>query len=90
MGMTGALKFRTIVGNVEYVAAIELMAAAQGLDFRRPLRSSPAIEGAYDAVRTVVTRLDEDRALSVDIEALTEALRAGAFDRWCETEQSPP
>jgi histidine ammonia-lyase len=83
MGMTGALKFRAIVGNVEYVAAIELMSAAQGLDFRRPLQSSPAIEGAYDAVRAVLPHLDEDRALSGDMEALAEALRAGAFNPWC-------
>ena len=83
MGMTGAVKLRAIVGNVEYVAAIELMSAAQGLDFRRPLQSSPAIEGAYRAVRAVVPRLDEDRPLSTDIEALAEALRAGAFNRWC-------
>jgi histidine ammonia-lyase len=84
MGMTGALKLRAIVGNVEYVAAIELMSAAQGLDFRRPLQSSPSIEGAYDAVRAVVPRLNEDRPLSGDIEALAEALRAGAFNRWSE------
>jgi histidine ammonia-lyase len=84
MGMTGALKLRAIVGNVEYVAAIELLSAAQGLDFRRPHRSSQAIESAYDAVRAVVPRLDEDRPLSPDIEALAEALRAGAFNRWCE------
>ena len=89
MGMTGARKLRDIVGNVEYVVAIELMSAAQGLDFRRPLRSSQAIEGAYEAVRAVVPHLDEDRALSTDIEALAEALRAGAFNRWCEAEHSP-
>jgi len=83
MGMTGALKLRAIVGNVEYVAAIELLSAAQGLDFRRPLRSSPAIEGAYEVIRAVVPHLDEDRPLSPDMEALAEALRAGAFNSWC-------
>jgi histidine ammonia-lyase len=84
MGMTGALKLRTIVGNVEYVTAIELLCAAQGLDFRRPLQSSRALEEAYDAVRAVVPGLDEDRPLSPAIEALADALRAGAFNRWCE------
>jgi len=82
--MTGALKFRAIVGNVEYVAAIELLSAAQGLEFRRPLQSSQVIESAYAAVRAVVPRLDEDRPLSPDIESLAEALRAGAFNRCCE------
>ena len=80
MGMTGALKLRQIVEEVERVVAIELMCAAQALEFRRPLRASPEIERAHDVVRSVVPRLVEDRVLAGEIEALAAAVRAGAFD----------
>jgi histidine ammonia-lyase len=61
MGMTGAVKLRNIVGNAERVLAIELMCAAQGLEFRRPLRPGREIDHAYDAARAVIPRLDQDR-----------------------------
>jgi histidine ammonia-lyase len=83
MGMTGALKLRQIVENVERVVGIELMCAAQALEFRRPLKSSSAVEGAYAAVRAVVARLGEDRVLSGDMEAMARAVREGAFGEWC-------
>jgi histidine ammonia-lyase len=83
MGMTGALKLRQIVENGERVLAIELMCAAQGLEFRRPLKPSPEITLAQAAVRAVVPHLDRDRSLSPDIDALAGAVRAGKFDAWC-------
>jgi histidine ammonia-lyase len=86
MGMTGALKLRQIVENVERVVAIELMCAAQAIEFRRPLLSSAAIEGALAAIRKVVPRLVEDRVLAGDIEALAAAVRGGAFSAWCDRE----
>jgi histidine ammonia-lyase len=83
MGMTGALKLRQIVEQAERIVSIELMCAAQGLDFRKPLRPSRQLEQAHAAVRTVVPRLESDRVLGPDIEALAAALRAGKFDAWC-------
>src|ERR1035437_4319512 len=53
MGMTGALKLRQIVENAERITAIELMCAAQALEFRRPLKSSPRIESAPAQGRSV-------------------------------------
>lgn len=82
MGMTGALKLRQIVEHAERIAAIELMCAAQGLEFRRPLHASRAVEYAHAAVRAVVPRLEADRTLAPDIEALAAAVRAGHFDAW--------
>ncbi len=82
MGMTGALKLRQIVENVERIVAIELMCAAQGLEFRRPLQPSLELRRAQAAVRAVVPRLEEDRSLAADIESLAAALRSGAFDGW--------
>ena len=84
MGMTGALKLRQIVDNAERVVAIELMCAAQGLEFRRPLKAGLQIERAHAAVRGVVLRLDADRVLAPDIDALSAAVRAGNFNAWCE------
>jgi len=82
MGMTGALKLRQIVEHAERIAAIELMCAAQGLEFRRPLRASRAVEHAHAAVRAVVPRLEADRTLAPDMDALATALQAGRFDAW--------
>jgi histidine ammonia-lyase len=83
MGMTGALKLRQIVENAERVVAIELMCAAQGLEFRRPLRASREVERAHAAVRAILPRLHQDRTLAPEIEALAAALKTGAFNTWC-------
>ena len=84
MGMTGALKLRQIVENAERVVAIELMCAAQGVEFRKPLRPSREIGRAHAAVRAIVPHLDKDRTLAPDMNALAAAVREGKFDAWCE------
>ena len=83
MGMTGALKLRTIVENAERVVGIELMCAVQGVEFRGPLKASREIEKACAVVRSVVPRLEADRVLGPEIEAMAEAVRAGKFGEWC-------
>jgi histidine ammonia-lyase len=82
MGMTGALKLKQVVANAEYVLAIELIAAAQGLEYRLPLKAARAVAAARLRVRKNVARLGEDRVLSTDMERLAEAIRAGDFDEW--------
>ncbi len=82
MGMTSALKLRQIVENAEIVLAIELLAAAEGLDFRAPLRSSKPIERARELIRAMAPRVTQDRSLSPDIERIAEAIRAGEFDEF--------
>jgi histidine ammonia-lyase len=83
MGMTGALKLRQIVENAERVVGIELMCAAQGIEFRRPLKASREVERAHEAIRAIVPRLEQDRILGPEIEAISAAVRAGAFNAWC-------
>jgi len=83
MGMTGALKLRQIVENVERILAIELMCAAQAVEFRRPLHTGPKLEDVLFAVRGIVPRLEQDRVLAPDIEALAAAIRRGVFNPWC-------
>jgi histidine ammonia-lyase len=82
MGMTAAVKLREIVVNAEHVLAIELLAAAEGLDYRAPLRSSPSIEKAHEVVRGLVPRLTADRPLSRDIEKMGAAIQRGDFDEF--------
>jgi histidine ammonia-lyase len=61
------------------------MCAAQGLEFRRPLKASREVERAHAAVRAVVPKLEQDRVLSPEIEALAAAVRNGAFNSWCKS-----
>jgi histidine ammonia-lyase len=82
MGMTGALKLRQIVENAEHVLAIELITAAEGLEYRRPLRSSKPIEKAFAHIRAIVARLAADRSLSRDIESVAQAIRGSQFDEF--------
>jgi histidine ammonia-lyase len=84
MGMTGALKLRQIVDNAERIVAIELMCAAQGLEYRKPLRPSREIERVHAVVRSVVPVLEKDRVLAPDMDALAAAIRERTFDPWCE------
>lgn len=60
MGANAATKLHKIISNLKYIAAIELMNAAQGIDFRRPLKSSPAIEKVMADYRVHVPFVEED------------------------------
>jgi histidine ammonia-lyase len=82
MGMTAALKLRQVVTNAELVLAIELMAAAEGIEYRAPLRSSEPVERARALIRKYVPRVLADRSLSADIERLAAAIRDGSFDEF--------
>jgi histidine ammonia-lyase len=80
MGMTSALKLRSIVDLGENLLAIELLAAAEGLEHRRPLKAGRGVERAFAAVRKVAPPLTHDRPLSGDIARVAEAIRRGDFD----------
>jgi histidine ammonia-lyase len=75
MGMTSALKFQHVVKNVEIILAIELMCAAQGLDFLKPLRPSPRLQSAYSRVRELVPFIEKDSVLANYIESLVPLVR---------------
>ncbi|NMC65188.1 MAG: histidine ammonia-lyase [Acidobacteria bacterium] len=77
MGMTTALKTRQILDNAEAILAIEFIAAAQALDFRQPVKPSPAVEAARQAIRKYVAFLEEDRPLYNDINRLKEVVQRG-------------
>ena len=77
MGATAVLKARTAVENAAQVVATELACAVQGLEFHRPLRSTGVLEDAAAQVRAIVPRVEEDRSLAAELEALARALRSG-------------
>jgi len=77
MGMTTALKTRQIIDNADAVVAIEMMAGAQALDFRKPLKPGRGVRAAYDVVRKYVKFLEDDRPLFDDINKLTAVVRSG-------------
>ena len=80
MGMTCALKFRSIVNLAEHHVAIELLAGAEALEHRRPLKGGVGVERAHAAVRKLAAPLTEDRPLAGDIARVAEAIRSGQFD----------
>jgi histidine ammonia-lyase len=75
MGPTAARKAREVVSNAETVAAIELLAACQAIEFHEPLRSSRALETVRENVREFVPPLDQDRALAPEVERTVALVR---------------
>jgi len=79
MGMAAARKATRAVACFERVVATELMCAAEGIEYRRPLRAGRGVELAYERIRTRVERLEGDRPLGTDLDAMAELVRDGAF-----------
>jgi len=77
MGTISARKAQTILSNVEFVLAIELLCVAQALDFLRELKPGDGVEAVYKLVREKVSHLDKDRVLHKDINLLKEMISAG-------------
>lgn len=75
MGANAAIKLYKVVLNTERVLAIELFNAAQALDFRRPLKSSPAVEALHDSYRKVVPFIVDDEVMYPHIARSVEFLR---------------
>lgn len=78
MGANAATKTFKVVENVEKILAIELMNAAQALEFRRPLKSSAVLEKLHADYRKKVSALAEDRILYSDMEASIQFLKHSA------------
>ena len=79
MGTTSARQCAMILENATWVIAIELLNAAEALDFHRPLLPGPGVGAARDSVRTVVPPLESDRMLTPDLEAVRTLMRTGAL-----------
>ena len=86
MGNAAGLKCWVVLGNVERALAIELLAAAQGVEFLAPLEPGAGARAAHDFVRSLSPTVMEDRTLAPDIERVAEAIRAGELVAAVETE----
>ena len=79
MATHGARRLGPMNANLARIVAIELMAAAEGIDFRRPLVSSLLLEEAYAWVRSKAAKRDMDREFSTDIEAVAHMIESDIF-----------
>ncbi|WP_341215031.1 histidine ammonia-lyase [uncultured Wocania sp.] len=79
MGSISGRQFNQILGNVEKILAIELMYAAQAMEFRRPNTFSKIIEENFKIIRSKVTKLEDDRVLKDDINTLITMVKNQVF-----------
>jgi histidine ammonia-lyase len=75
MGVTAGRKLHEVISNVQHGLAIELLCNTQGLEFLRPLKSSPGLEKVFTLVRKHVQPIGEDRIFHKDIENLTRLIQ---------------
>lgn len=85
MAMTSALKAKEVVKNVEYVIAVELLCAAQALEFHKP-KPGRGTQKAYEAIRKEIPPLKKDRTLYNDIEKMYNLVHDGTILKGVEKE----
>ena len=81
MGSISGRKFNQVLDNVERILAIELMYACQGLEFRRPRKSSSFLEEVFTKVRTICSKLEEDRLIGDDINNIIDLIQTKDFEK---------
>jgi histidine ammonia-lyase len=86
MATFAARRLQPMLKNTAHIVAIELLAAAQGIEFLRPLRSAPGLEGVLRLIRSVSPAMMQDRSLARDIEAVHHLVAAGDIGRAIEQE----
>lgn len=82
MATHSARRLAAMAENTAGIVGIELLAAAQGIDLRAPLMTSPVLQEAHREIRRVVPHYDEDRYFAPDIAAAKALIRSGTFNRF--------
>ena len=85
MATFAARRLQSMISNTAYILGIELLAAAQGIEFLRPLQSSEVLEQAHELLRKDVPAMAQDRFLAPDIEHATRLVRDGSLSRILRT-----
>ena len=85
MATFAARRLQPMIANVAHILGIELLASAQGVDFLRPLQSSPALEQVHALLRAQCPTMMQDRYLAPDIEAASSLVRGGELARILRT-----
>jgi histidine ammonia-lyase len=80
MATFAARRLGTMNTNTGNILAIELLASAEGIEFRRPLKTSPALEAAHAKIRACVPRFDHDRAFAPAIATISELVAGREFE----------
>ena len=86
MATFAARRLQPMLRNTAHIVAIELLTAAQGIEFLRPLKSAPAMENVLRLVRSVSPAMMQDRSLARDIEAVHHLVAAGAIGHATEAD----
>jgi len=81
MATFAARRLAPMISNTAHILGIELLAAAQGIDFLRPLTSSPALEAAHALLREGCPSVESDRYLAPDIDRATLLVTDGSLSR---------
>jgi len=79
MATNAALRLGPMAGNLAAIVAVELLAAAQGIDLRQPLVTSAPLRDAHAQIRAVAAHWDRDRVFAPDLQALRAQVERGAF-----------
>jgi histidine ammonia-lyase len=79
MATNAALRLAPMAGNTAAIVAIELLAAAQGVELRAPLATSPRLQAALQLIRSVAAFWDRDRAFAPDLARVRELVERGEF-----------
>ncbi|MBX7100140.1 MAG: histidine ammonia-lyase [Myxococcaceae bacterium] len=77
MGMTAALKGRAVTDHATHGLAIELLCAAQALDFRAPVKPGRGVLAAHEVIRKAIPHHDKDRELHRDVQAMVRLIESG-------------
>jgi histidine ammonia-lyase len=85
MATFAARRLQPMIANVAHILGIELLASSMGIDFLRPLQSSPSLEQVHALLRTQCPAMMQDRYLAPDIEAATALVRGGDLARILRT-----
>jgi histidine ammonia-lyase len=81
MAAHGARRLGRMNRNLSMILSVEFLCAAQSVEFREPLRTSPALRDVLAAIRARVPRLDEDRFLAPDLAEMNTLVRDAALSR---------
>jgi histidine ammonia-lyase len=85
MATFAARRLQPMIANTAHILGIELLAAAQGVEFLRPLQSSPALEAVHALLRQACPSISHDRYLAPDIERATALVNDGSLARISRT-----
>jgi histidine ammonia-lyase len=79
MGSISAIKLLSVMRNLERILAVELLTAAQALDFRAPLKAGRGVQIAHEVLRSHVAHAHRDYEVRNDLDHCAELLRVGAL-----------